>query len=492
MMPLVVTTILALFLTILAPEHSRAEDVDMVLTKNLTKERANFPGQYTVQPGDCLHRILRRLGLPGKAIPAYLSIVESANPSIRDLNLIRPGQVLIFPPPSNAGPQASKGPTGGTEGKPSPVSAPMAAAPSRIPVPPTAATPTVAAPAALVPEQAFVRLGETVQNKGSLYIPILEAGTLSLDSARYPLISLGSGTMLILDARDTIPVTIKELIEKTWPNYRLVRLGDAASPEEALDRLLRQSNYATVARSKDLVLGGDVKVSLTCDWLVEKTPDSIVDGSLYAINYARYPREVIPKAIREYAGRHNIQVINVPAAAEEDSRLDPVPSAARATAESLRGASRVELLGKLLTRLGLPFLSDLDLTLYAEEGGGVTMTFKTDILVEGARRLVISLREISPALARLMDAQEIDHVTILPDLSPQQTLVALVSALRLSHTFPQVEFREPGSEGKDKFTITVPGVMVTNAGESLLFTDTAPEEPILAFLADQGVKVILY
>lgn len=485
MMSLIISTALLMILSLLAPDRAAGEDVDMVLTKSLSGVRAVIPGQYTVQPGDCLHRILRKMGLEEKSIPAYLRVVANANPSIRDINLIRPGQVLLLPPP------AGRSAGDGAAGKPAPgaaaTSTAAATAPAPAPPPPVPTLPD----AALLPEQAFARLGETVQKKGSLYIPIAEAGTLSLDSARYPLISLRSGAVLILDARDTLPVTLKDLLEKTWPNYRLVRLGDVASPEEALDRLLRQSGYSSVARSRDLVLGGDVRVSLSCDWLVEKTPDSIVDGSLYAINYARHPREVIPRAIREYAGRHNIQVVNIPAAMEEGSRDETSPAATAAT-ESIRSASRAELLGKLLERLALPFLSDLDLTLYAEEGGGVAMTYKADILVEGARRLVVSFHEIPPSLAGLMTAQEIDHAAILPRLSPHQTVAALVAALRLSHSSPRVEFREPGGEGKDKFTISVPGVFLKHAGESLLFTGAAPEEPILAFLAGRGVKVILY
>ncbi len=488
-MPFAIISILSLILPLLAQERAAAEDVDMVLTKTLSSQRANIPGQYTVQPGDCLHRILRRMGLEEKAIPAYLRLFEGANPSIRNINLIRPGQVLIFPPPAGTGSPASSSAGAGAAGKPAPGATPMPAVPAPVRISP----PAVPSPpdAELLPQQAFTRMGETVQNKGSLYIPILGSGTLSLDSARYPLISLRSGAVLVLDPRDTLPVTLKDLLEKTWPNYRLVRLGGAASPEEALDRLLRQSGYAAVARSKDLVLGGDVRVSLSCDWLVEKTPDSIVDGSLYAINYARYPREVIPRAIREYAARHNIQVVNIPASLEESSRDEPAPSV-RAATESIRSASRAELLGKLLARLGLPFLSDLDLSLYTEEGGGVAMSYRADLLVEGARRLVVSFREIPQPLAGLMDAQEIGHATILPHLSPQQTVAALLAALGLGHSSPRVEFREPGGTGKDKFTISVPGVFLKQAGESLLFTDTAPEEQILAFLAGRGVKVILY
>ena len=455
MMPLIIATILSLMMSLFAPLLLAAEDVDMVLVKTVSGERADTPGRYTVQPGDCVHRILRKMGLPEKKIPAYLRIVESANPDITDINLIRPEQVLIFPPPA---------------GVPTPVPSPVSI---------------------LRPEQAFIRLGETVQNEGSLYLPILETGTLALDSTRYPLITLDNGTVLILDAQNTVPLAMKDLIEKTLPKYRLVRLGDAASPEKALDRLLRQSNYSSIAHSKGLVLEGDVTVSLDCDRLIEKTPDSLLDGSIYAINYARYPREIIPKAVRDIAVRHDIQVVNIPESLEESSNSEPAP-AARAASESLHSDSQAELVSKLLTRLGFPFLGDIDLTLYAEEGGGVTMTYKADILVEGARRLVVSFREIPPSLTGLMDAQEVDHAIILPSLSPQQTIVALLDALHLSSSSPQAKFKEQGSEGKNKFTITIPGVFLSFSGEKLLFTGKALEEQILAFLADQGVKVILY
>jgi hypothetical protein len=478
---------------LLAVPARAADDVaELVLTKSSTGAHPAAARSYTVRPGDTVTRILRRSGVQGSIRPSHLQAFQAANPAVKDLDRIRVGQVLVIPPLDGTGTGTGAAAAGQAERR--------GGEQPREPAPPVAGTPafqSVPCLDASPPEglrlaaKAYEALGETLVGGGALYLPLKGAGTLRLDTDRYPMVSLGSGGVLIFDPRNTVSPAVKDLIEASWPSYRVVRLGDAPSGEEALDRALRASGYHAVSRFKEVTLGGDVRLTLSCDWLVEKTPDSILEDGLYAVNYARHPREVFPEQIVAYAGRRNIRVVNLLATPAGEPPPEPVQPG-NAVAESLRSADSLALVDRVLTRLGLPFQRNQEVSVPADGEGGLSATLNARWLVAGPRQLVIGPEELPAPLAALLAERGFDHLAIDGRLPPGEAVAALLTALRLEHTAPTVVLSPAGTQGKEKFSITLPGVFLRRARESLLFTRVAPDELILAFLASRGVRVILF
>jgi hypothetical protein len=337
--------------------------------------------------------------------------------------------------------------------------------------------------------EAFGALGERVKESGTLYLP-LEQGSLELDGVRYPTVTLGTGVVLILDGDGTLDEATRLLVEETWPTYRVVGGGEGRSPQEVLDEALSRSGYYSLARRKRLVLGGENSLTLKCDWLVEKDADSIITGTLYALNQTRAPREYIPGPIRDYARRYGIEVVNVAGSSPAgEPEAPPSPEVSDLSA----AASPAVLAGRILLRLGIPARENSQVTLSPPGREGIVLTLQARWVVgEGSGRVLLVDRPLPPRLQDAVRAAGIPLVQLAPESPPESVLTSLLAALSLRYIGPGVEFYQPGGTGEDKFVLTLAGFFTRHRGENLLFTRKRPEETLLSFLGSRGIRVVTY
>lgn len=271
---------------------------------------------HTVQPGDTLWRILRdRFHVPRERMREALEAVARANPHIRDLNRIHPGQQVVFPPLSEA-----------PAGQP----------------PPAAALPT----AYRTSLELLRDLGCQVLTTGETFFPLGRGRALRLEASEFPVVLGPAGGKVLLDPRGRLSAALARAVQEEW-GYRCVA-GVDTDPEAYLGAILPHLGFFELAEGERIIpLGGEAELVALARWTVVPRPEDLWEGKvhlLFSPGSALDPR-LVQAAHRAGFAAHPLGPAategTAPAAGPTD--LEVLPMSDPAT-----GASR------LLTLLGIP------------------------------------------------------------------------------------------------------------------------------------------
>jgi LysM repeat protein len=179
---------------------------------------------YTVKRGDALIKVVKsRYKIPDHIVyNEYLNFVKKLNPSIKDLNLIYPGQTIRLPIYS-----AQK------------ISMPIEPAPT-----PQSEQKVQKKSMNTIGRhlgQIFTLLGEEWVQSGEHIIPLKTGGQINLKADSYPIINLSAGNRVIVDLHNNLPKKMGNLITSNWNNYKIIHLGKEYDLEYDTSRMrLRQ------------------------------------------------------------------------------------------------------------------------------------------------------------------------------------------------------------------------------------------------------------
>ena len=178
---------------------------------------------YTVKPGDSLIRIAKgRYNIPSRDLGhKYLELVKKLNPSIKDLNIIHPGQIIRLPIYS---PEIVR----------RPIKRAISPRPGR--KEPVEATKEALGPLAPALSQIFLEMEEEWVQTGEHFIPLKSGGQIDLEARSFPMINLRTGLRVIVDLKSKLPDKMARLIESNWESYRIVRLAQDDDLSAALTK----------------------------------------------------------------------------------------------------------------------------------------------------------------------------------------------------------------------------------------------------------------
>ncbi len=214
-----------------------------------------------VRRGDNLVRLLRRQGLSDEMIhKRFLRLTLDINPELRDPNLIEAGSELKIPVLSELAAVQSQ-------------PAPAAEAGPNIQAPPLwRARPEAASASARASlSLALTRLGFKVDREGLFFLS-WGGRTFQVDQALFPMVELGQGRQLILDAGSDLPRSAVEALAAQQPPVKVFRRSKRESLERALRRLWLEAGFYRVYGRGQLYEGGDdIRLTLRARQIVWPT-----------------------------------------------------------------------------------------------------------------------------------------------------------------------------------------------------------------------------
>lgn len=315
-------------------------------------------------------------------------------------------------------------------------SASRASAPAVGPAPAEAAPPAPPAGSATV-GRAVEALGETWSATGTLHLPGVGGRGAKLDAVATPFVDLEAGGRVIIDVGGRIPAAQAGEIGRRWPGNRVLSFPAGAGPREILGGLLAASGYATVGRGTPLTFGREVRVRLQPDFVVLRRDSDLLEGRTRALSVVDSPLDLLPEELRELAAGHRIEVVDLPRDGTAPALGWRDPSGRVTTVEA---ADAGLVFSEIAEAIGVPAAGG--------PGAGADLRVEVGEFIAGSGVEAIG---------------------------------------------PTVDFTRPTvGGGPSRFTVSVPGWLVSREGRRVLVTGASLAAPLRLLLTREGIDVLEY
>jgi len=331
------------------------------------------PNTYKTKKGDTLFGIIhRKFGVKGATAVKTLKVVKQLNPGITNVNRIYPGQMLKLPEggqlitPEDYDRLAGEKKTAATQSE-QPQEKAILPSESRLDV----------------IREVLARMNGTLTTTGFYYIPIPDMGQATIDCSMIPVVEFDDGSTVMLDFTKRMNEMLKKAIESKWGNIAMVKVGSSDDSASILSKTVNASRaYVMTRQVKPSVLGKDLTVSVSVDWVISKKQ---ADDKPYrqAFTLLKDKNLALPKAVLSFAERNGLFITDVDndaivsGAAEEKS----VEKSASVPMIVLNAENDGEVVDVLLTTLGYKVEKDSEIKIFDTSNNGFNLAIKADYLL---------------------------------------------------------------------------------------------------------------
>jgi LysM repeat protein len=425
---------------------------------------------YTVKRGDNLTRIVKSaFPVPDKDLSEeYLQKFKELNPSVKNPNMIYPGQVLRLPIYS---PQVVRK----TITRPAPEKPP-----EKVKPPETGTQEARRLGTDL--GDIFTEMGETWVRTGQHFIPLKSGGQMDLNAEAFPILSLKSGRRVIVDLHGGFPAQMPRLIESSWGNYKVVQLSEGDNLRSGLEKVIKSCNYPEVLRQgQKLKFRGAVPFEVSGDWIVRR-PGPAGETETLVIRLRGNSGPVTPASIKRYLNKSGLELIEYPfPPPSEEQRLEDVEIRILPDLQALTRA--------VLEAAGLEFTPDRTISVYQSEKADFKLKIKADFqLKTDGRDAVIDVSGLSPEMISLLK----DHGIRVLSLSRGDDALTNMSNLLvfLGMPFEGSPQKPAVPEGASATTLTINGIVFQSTAGSMLATPVVLPHEIAAYLVGEGYEIL--
>jgi len=451
---------------------------------------------YVVKPGNSLTRIIRgRYKIPGKHLyNEYLKLVQKFNPTLKNLDLIYPNQVIRLPIYS---PEIVRMPI-----KPQRIKEiKTASRPERKETVPKAERKEPKISVAKDTGQTislrrrlgdiFREMGEEWIDTGEQFIPLSSGGQINLKAESFPALNLRSGRRLIIDIKNQLPEDISRLIQADWKDYKIVRLATNENLGAALDKIFAATDYDKILKSgEQFTVGGDIDISIAGDWVViPHRGRRDVTNKIAAISLITTPSEKTPPMVRAYLEKLGITVIDYPDYPAPALMKEAVPIKKKITIEENTDYPLPTL---LLNLAGQPFSSQVKIPVYKGGRAGFNLIMKADLFFNRkGKDCIIDLTGLPPEIMSLLKKHQFSVLSLAGEKDPSRMTERILGFLGLPFDPKPHRFPTTARDEARNITLTIPGISFQeHEGKRILATDQNIPEEIVSFLNQKGYSIL--
>lgn len=443
---------------------------------------------YTVRPGDHIFKILmREYGLSNREAEALIPEVRRIN-GIADIRRLRVGQTIRLPLGAAAG--------NDDRGRSRPIAREATVAPG-------SRRPTAKETGHLLRMTGYAgeRATHDLDAARRLWDGLVAAEvrdarpiriedrnfSLSLDPENFPTFPAADGGRILVDAEGRIPPLVRALIEEKEPSVRIVS-ENPRNRRRFLSSLLEGAGFYSVEENVSLEFGADPRLTVTADFKVEKSPDSLLRNDVILLNVDEYRRGV-PPALTGFLRREGFQLVE-----PFPARGESTPPASQ-TLYQITASEPRDIADSILRALNLRYDVDRSVELFGSGDGGVTLFVRTDRYFEnGGDRFVVSHFDgdpVSYTLTRLLETRGY-RVIMLGDHDDFRVVAEKIfGRLRMPGAFARydlVPYREA------PYGIQMSGFRVPRSGNATggFFTNAALNPLFRDLLDFNGYSIVSY
>ncbi|MCG6533107.1 MAG: LysM peptidoglycan-binding domain-containing protein [Syntrophales bacterium LBB04] len=535
------------FLTVISQDSLAEEDTaHLSFQKTATLSAKTRP--YVVKEGEWLFHIMRaQAGIKSHR----LTVIKQLNPEIKDLNKIKPGQVVILPgverPPVQKGEESSQT-MNYTVSKGDSISR-IAMRELNIKLPElrkavddirqlnpdirnynmiypgqtlqlprrsivitkqeakakeAESTPKVVKDEAkdkpiILPRAhldiikvVISRMNGSLITLGKYYIPIPELGQVTIDCSTIPIVELDDGSSIFLDFGNRMPDTLKNMIQSNWKNYHSVEIVNSDDTAAILQKIVNASNtYSMTRRTTPYTIGAIPPLQLSLDWIITKRTKEnkpYLQGLSFVSDNAR----LLPKPLTQYAARNDMIMTEIldgqgVAGAPDEKYTLPQMS-------NMNVSTNMELVNSLLYELGYQIIRDSEVGILDAAASGFDLSIKADLLAKkGDKQIIIISKKIPQQFIYSLKTRGTDTISLDVGETKKSVIEKILKGANIPFSFASFSFSVPEKTDKPTGTISFPAFKITRDTGDFYLIDFDIDRDIYGLLNNKWeVNIVRY
>lgn len=337
-------------------------------------------------------------------------------------------------------------------------------------------------------QRLFSSLGNDVslEKEGFRFFSLGEKSDLSFDTGLFPVMDLHNDRILVIDYTAAFPEDMKNLLEVSWPEYRIV-----SPPPGKIDLrgmvpiLLHESGYLFQENSK-MVSGGAAQIEYYTDFLVHGKNGKPIDGDISLVSVLDSGEYRTPQEIIMWFEKHDIRIIEL---SEQDrTTINRMPGSVLDIHRNTQGKAFVE---NVITLMGYPFSRDENIKLSARKE--INYTIRADLLIDmGYKKKILEFSGISDQEMKYISKLGLDIAQIEPSDGKNVMIRKIMSLLSLSYTNSPKTNALSLSPKNSRYRLFLPGFVVKSLKGVFFITDADLDGELLKNIISEGISVVIF
>lgn len=337
-------------------------------------------------------------------------------------------------------------------------------------------------------QRLFSSLGNDVslEKEGFRFFSLSEKSDVSFDTGLFPVMDLHNDRILVIDYTAAFPEDMKNLLEVSWPEYRVV-----SPPPGNIDLrgmvpiLLQESGYLFQENGK-MVSGGAAQVEYYTDFLVHGKNGKPMDGNISLISVLNSSEYQTPQEIIAWFEKRDIRIIEL---SEQDRiSINRMPGSVLDMHGNVQGKAFVE---NVITLMGYPFSRDEIINLSARKE--INFTIRADLLIDmGYKKKIVEFSGVSEQEMKYVRKLGLDITQIEPSEGKNEMIRKIMSLLSLSYTNSPKKNASSLSPKNTRYRLFVPGFVVKSLKGVFFITDAGLDDELQKNIISEGISVVKF
>ncbi|HOW57653.1 MAG TPA: hypothetical protein PKZ12_06595, partial [Smithellaceae bacterium] len=278
------------------------------------------------------------------------------------------------------------------------------------------------------------------QMKGSLtatgfyYLPIKNAGQVTIDCEKIPVIELENVATVFLDLDNRANDNLKKVIRDSWTNYYLVRIDKKDDVIAILRKVMEATKVYTMTKNDGLMTFGSAPaIELMVDWIIAKKEPRSRNKPVQGLRILPESNLLLPKAITNYAGKSGFAITEFSPETGLLSKPEEVYSLPEAPVLPQTSAS--DFIYNLLKVLGLDAAKSVEVKVFDTVKHGFNLSITADVTIRQAdKQYIIFTRDINRQFINVLKEAGNELIFISGTDSPKVIMEKVLRGLLFNFT----------------------------------------------------------
>ena len=310
-----------------------------------------------------------------------------------------------------------------------------------------------------------------------------------MNAVSYPIIDLRSGNRVIVDLYNDLPKKMEEIITSSWENYRIVHLEGDEDLRSAFDKIMLFCNYKEMHRMDEpLVLGGDIPLRITADWIIRLDPESSAEKvNTIIVTLNNNNSSGTPYMIRNFLEEERgIRIVEYP------SPLENADIPIGETEILKAGDDNYSLVEMLLNLTGQTFSKREEIPLYQGKDTDFDLIIKADFSLNIAGKdCIIDISGLGPDIVTLLKENRFYMLSISDKESSTAIVTKVLEFLGVEFDSNIHSFLAADRAESKNIRLMIQGTIFRDNKEQTIFaTDLRLSPDIINFLTGKGYRIL--